>query len=130
MRHILSEYLGIILSQSFSVSTNEGIKGSPHCTAWSGEEYGGHFQIQEDHSGCKIVRIGSTTENTTEDCCRTKSVGGLTYQLVDRWKSVYKNCKDGCIYRKIDENSDTRYCFAKGNKKVMCHASYLSPRNK
>ena len=106
-----------------SVSTIKGIQGNPNCTAWSGEEYGGHFKIQEDPSGCKIVRMDSITDNNTEHCCRTKSVGGYIYQLVDKWKNVYRNCKDGCIYIKVRDDTDTKYCFARGNKKVECHES-------
>ena len=57
-------------------------------------------------------------------CCQNKTVGESNYQLVDKISQVYENCKDGCVYKKAGDTSDTNYCFAVGNQQVKCHESF------
>ena len=45
---------------------------------------------------------------------------------MERWDYVYKNCKNGCIYKKDADETDSKYCFAVGRKIVECKEKSLN----
>ena len=118
--------------KNFSIETT----GHIQCSPWAANEYvtGGNFAVEYKNknkdASCQIVMnsTDSTDElSNTEQCCLEKTVGNLNYKLVEKRNNVYKNCKNGCIYKKDGDETDSKYCFAVGNKKVECKEESLYP---
>jgi len=53
------------------------------------------------------------------DCCETKEVGGILYQLSHIAEDKFGNCYDTCIYTKNQDNSTT-FCFGPGDDVPFC----------
>eukprot|EP00092_Neocalanus_flemingeri_P089477 GFUD01113231.1.p1 GENE.GFUD01113231.1~~GFUD01113231.1.p1 ORF type:complete len:243 (-),score=19.85 GFUD01113231.1:197-925(-) len=62
--------------------------------------------------------IGTYKGMPTEECCRTKEVGGVGYVLVSEGE-VPEPCLSGCIYQQ-DGMPGSKYCFARGSLPVTC----------
>ena len=58
---------------------------------------------------------------TSGTCCTAKTVGNITYMLVESDKEdmtrVY-GCKDGCVYEAEDVTG--KFCFKDGERPVNC----------
>jgi len=55
----------------------------------------------------------------SEECCKSKTVGGITYNLLENSTDVVpQKCTKKCVYQK--EGSLSRYCFAPGSLPVEC----------
>ena len=55
----------------------------------------------------------------TEECCKTKTVGGITFNYKTLRVTKKFNCKSRCIYIS-DEYPDKEFCFAVGNQTSSC----------
>eukprot|EP00092_Neocalanus_flemingeri_P070316 GFUD01086295.1.p1 GENE.GFUD01086295.1~~GFUD01086295.1.p1 ORF type:complete len:233 (-),score=14.28 GFUD01086295.1:174-872(-) len=62
--------------------------------------------------------IGTYKGMPTEECCRTKEVGGVGYVLVSEGE-VPEPCLSGCIYQQ-DGMPGSKYCFGRGSLLVTC----------
>jgi len=53
------------------------------------------------------------------DCCAIKTVGGVSYSLVDWEDTSDYSCKNDCVYER-DDQPGSRVCFANGPLPVEC----------
>jgi len=53
------------------------------------------------------------------ECCETKEVGGIFYQLHHTAEENFGNCYDACIYTK-DQDDSTTFCFGPGPDVPFC----------
>merc|ERR1712025_428211 len=62
--------------------------------------------------------LGMATGMPPSDCCREKTVGDKTYQLVGLEDTSQYNCLQHCVYEEI--SSAGQFCFAAGDLEVVC----------
>ena len=53
-----------------------------------------------------------------KDCCQQKKVDGITYIFAYKSQDVHKNCTNGCVYTKENDEKEEHFCFGKGEHKV------------
>jgi len=53
------------------------------------------------------------------ECCFTKEVGGIRYELLGEEDTSAYMCKSNCVYRE-DSDPDSVYCFKSGELPVSC----------
>jgi len=59
--------------------------------------------------------------NEDNYCCTSKIVGGIEYLLEGKISNPYDyDCLNGCIYTRIDEDPNIKYCFKQGPHHVEC----------
>jgi len=60
-------------------------------------------------------------EQDSVPCCKFKNVGGILYALIDEKQNTESyGCRSNCVYKKMGETSNERYCFKAGSMKVVC----------
>merc|ERR1711872_768587 len=59
-------------------------------------------------------------EKPDKECCDTKTVGGVTYNLVGQMDTQMYNCLSDCIYMK-EGMEGPKFCFAMGDLQVECN---------
>merc|ERR1712142_738086 len=66
--------------------------------------------------------LGMATGMPPSDCCREKTVGYKTYQLVGLEDTSQYNCLQHCVYQEVSTAgpSDALFCFAAGDLEVVC----------
>merc|ERR1711872_1145410 len=66
--------------------------------------------------------LGMATGMPPSDCCREKTVGDKTYQLVGLEDTSQYNCLQHCVYQEVSTAgpSDALFCFAAGDLEVVC----------
>jgi len=66
--------------------------------------------------------LGMATGMPPSDCCREKTVGYKTYQLVGLEDTSQYDCLQHCVYQEISTAgpSDALFCFAAGDLEVVC----------
>merc|ERR1719430_588168 len=57
---------------------------------------------------------------TDDECCDTKTVGDVTYELVDERDTSGYGCISNCVYKPVGGNSSSAFCFKRGNLPVTC----------
>merc|ERR1712080_659122 len=56
-----------------------------------------------------------------EDCCSTKTVGNVTYSLVDSMEDLSGyGCLNNCVYTVEGDSGSPRVCFKAGDLPVHC----------
>jgi len=53
-------------------------------------------------------------------CCKQKNVGGILYALIEEQNTESYGCRSNCVYKKMGEAGNERYCFKAGSMKVVC----------
>merc|ERR1719376_209624 len=53
------------------------------------------------------------------ECCKEKSVGGVSYVLLEETDTGRYGCKSNCVYEKVD-SPGSRFCFKVGGLNVVC----------
>merc|ERR1719228_1334807 len=66
--------------------------------------------------------LGMATGMPPSDCCREKTVGYKTYQLVGLEDTSQYDCLQHCVYQEVSTAgpSDALFCFAAGDLEVVC----------
>merc|ERR1712142_474435 len=66
--------------------------------------------------------LGMATGMPPSDCCREKTVGYKTYQLVGLEDTSQYSCLQHCVYQEVSTAgpSDALFCFAAGDLEVVC----------
>jgi len=72
------------------------------------------------------VAAGLTLGQPASQCCKTKMVDGKGYTLAGTMDTQRYNCLNDCIYER-DDQPNSKYCFAAGNKKVECLEGVVTP---
>merc|ERR1739838_177123 len=52
-------------------------------------------------------------------CCSEKTVGGVSYTLVEEKDTSAYDCLNNCVYEQAG-NQGSKFCFARGNLAVTC----------
>merc|ERR1719228_3221675 len=72
-----------------------------------------------------VLLVGTNTQPSGKPpawkCCKSKTVGGISYTLVGRMDTEDYNCFNDCIYQNKDEPG-TNYCFAVGDLQAECES--------
>merc|ERR1719376_72750 len=71
-----------------------------------------------------ILLVGSVFSFTLRDghdeCCASKTVGDVTYELVNKMDTSGYGCISNCVYQQIGGNSSSSFCFKRGDLPVTC----------
>merc|ERR1712179_17536 len=81
---------------------------------------------------CVVVLLARSATATTfspATCCKDKSVGGVSYSLVEETDTVRYGCKSNCVYEMV-ARPGSRICFKEGNLQVVCEESDSGPGDK
>ena len=57
-------------------------------------------------------------------CCKHKNVGGILYALIVKQNTESYGCRSNCVYKKMGETGDVKYCFKAGSMEVVCGRSH------
>merc|ERR1719431_2120048 len=55
-----------------------------------------------------------------DECCDLKTVGDVTYELVDKRDTSGYGCISNCVYKPVGGNSSSSFCFKRGSLPVTC----------
>merc|ERR1719260_251800 len=71
--------------------------------------------------GCSVFSFN--IRDGHDECCDTKTVGDVTYELVDERDTSGYGCISNCVYKPVGGNSGSAFCFKRGNLPVTCEDS-------
>merc|ERR1719376_633013 len=66
-----------------------------------------------------LVVVGYTKGASIPECCKEKSVGGVSYVLLEETDTGRYGCKSNCVFERVD-SPGSRYCFKEGDLEVVC----------
>merc|ERR1719158_339360 len=59
-------------------------------------------------------------KNGDDECCDTKTVGDVTYELVGEMDTSSYGCISNCVYQPMGGNRTSSFCFKRGSLPVAC----------
>merc|ERR1719260_218035 len=68
--------------------------------------------------GCSVFSFN--IRDGHDECCDTKTVGDVTYELVDERDTSGYGCISNCVYKPVGESSSSSFCFKEGNLPATC----------
>merc|ERR1719158_1343194 len=69
-------------------------------------------------AGCSVFSF--KLQNGDDDCCDTKTVGDVTYELVGEMDTSSYGCVSNCVYQLMGGNGISSFCFKTGSLPVAC----------
>jgi len=66
-----------------------------------------------------LQALGYAGAASLPQCCNEKSVGGVSYKLVEEMDTVKYRCKSNCVFER-EGSLGSRFCFKEGDLEVVC----------
>jgi len=70
--------------------------------------------------GCCCSVFSYKLKDGRDECCETKTVGDVTYELVKKMDTSGFDCISNCVYKPVAGNSSSSFCFKRGDLPVTC----------
>jgi len=65
------------------------------------------------------LALGYTGAASIPQCCKEKSVGGVSYTLLEETDTARYGCKSNCVFER-EGSPGSRFCFKEGDLEVVC----------
>merc|ERR1719213_32140 len=66
-----------------------------------------------------LLALGYAGAASLPKCCNEKSVGGVSYKLVEEMDTAKYGCKSNCVFER-EGSLGSRFCFKEGDLEVVC----------